>query len=310
MGRKKIGVIEINTKVEGSYKKQCSDCQKWKRYEDFYKSNHILNKDSGRHHMCKECMISIIKEGKTYSEKIDLLKDVCEQVDVYCDTSLFEELLKKNVNDENTVKKSLGEFFRLISLNHKDKVFQDSPFYRKDDKRAISYDKVQQHLIDKWGDNFKPHEYKELEKTYDDLASDKMLKYNSSKQYLRLASVTYVRALTALRDGNSQESDKYMKQFNDVMKNGEFTPSALAKNSTAEKIGSFSEFAKMVEETKDVSELKKILPEYVNEPYDMPDKVIWYIIQSVQKILNLPVSSYEKIYSFIEERKKAFKDEK
>ena len=310
MGRKKIGVVEIDVKNEKSYSKRCSNCHKWKKYDNFFSSNHYLNADSGRHHMCKDCMAMMIDEGKTYAEKIEILKDVCSKVNVYCDTSLFENLLKKNVDDKNTVRKSLGEFFRLVSLNHKDKVYTDSPFYRKDDKRAISYDKVEQHLIDKWGDNFEPHEYRLLEKTYDELSSDKMMKYKSSKHYLVLASGFYVRALTAMQNNNSQEAEKYTKQFNEAMKNGEFTPSALAKNSTAEKLGSFSEFAKMVEETKDISELKKILPEYINEPYDMPDKVIWFIVQSIEKILNLPISSYEKIYNFIEERKKVSKDGK
>lgn len=301
VARNKIGVMEIDAKRESTWRKLCSNCHKWKPFTRFFTSYNKLNSDTRRHHICIECMTDIIEQGKTYKEKLENFKQLCEDVDIYCDEKVFEQMLKRNVDEKNTVRKSIGEYFRNINLNYSEKRFSDSPCFGQVDKKALTYDKVEQHLIEKWGENFKPYEYGMLEKAYDELAADKMMKYSSSKQYLKLAAMLYVRAQTAIQENNPQEAEKYMKQYNDVMKNGEFMPSLLAKNSTAESLGSFAELAKMVEEVDDFVSLLQILPEYVLEPHDEVDKLLWYYIQSVQKTQNMPLSDYADIYKFFEQ---------
>jgi hypothetical protein len=293
--KEKLTVIE--------HSRYCSGCHKDKTTRYFYKSNSPRFDNEiywGHTELCKECL-----KDKVYRKDGQLDKGkFIESLKTDFDMPFFNE---KYMLALNSGKEVVGEYLRLLNLGtkkNKQLTWKDGETEEKQNKVKIANKKG---LIDvsdlseltlKWGDEWNEEELLLLEQTYKELGADKNMKYNSSKQYLKLATMNYVRSYTAMKQGNVQDAEKYTKLFNETMKMGEFNPSALSKNSNLEKLGSFCDFSLMVEECLDVIDLQKILPEYMQQPRDLADKVIWYVVNYMQDSQGYKMSSYEDIYKF------------
>lgn len=271
--------------------------------DNFYMSESpmFLNR---RTNICKKC----IKKMISYDDMETIYK-VLRTIDVPFVKDIWESCENKEEEKKKEGKKYdvFGNYIRQINSlpNYKAMGWKNSTFDNKKVEMLIENDRDEdvslqekRKLKETWGSEWKLEELILLDKTYKELSADKNMKYNSSKQYMKLATMNYVRSYMAMKAGNASEAEKYTKLFNETMKMGEFNPSALAKNSNLEKLGSFSDFSLMVEECVDIIDIQKILPEYMQTPRDLPDKVIWYVVNYMQDSQGLKMSSYEDIYKF------------
>lgn len=274
-------------------KKVCSKCGKAKVNNSYYQSNSSINQATGTMPICKDCTLELYKEEYRHFNDITLaIHSCCQMLDVYYD--------KKYVTTAINSKKEIFPSYitQVNSLKQcKNKTYKNNPIDVKEEMRQ-SDNSVSEEMIDKWGDTFTASEIKLLESEEKRLSEDVNTKYSSSRQFLKLAVINYVRSLLASQRGDVDEAKDYTKLYADVMKMGEFTPSALSKNSIADKISSFSEASLMVEECVDVVELHKLLPNYMIQPKDNIDKVLWYLVAYMERVLGKPVSTYEDIYAF------------
>lgn len=257
---------------------------------------------NGRVNICKDC----IKEMIDYNN-METIYMVLRTIDIPFVQDIWEACEERHIEKTKEGKKYdvIGNYIRQINslTQYKSSGWKNSSFKRSEvsteesNKEKTSLEDKRQ-LQEIWGNEWTTEELLLLDKTYKELSADKNMKYNSSKQYMKLATMNYVRSYVAMQKGNASDADKYTKLFNETMKMGEFNPSALSKNSNLEKLGSFSDFSLMVEECVDIIDIQKILPEYMQMPRDLPDKVIWYVVNYMQDSLGYKMSSYEDVYKF------------
>lgn len=288
----------------------CSGCNKEHIENYFYISYNPLYENRNRR--MPFCKNFIQKEcsNDDGSPNVEKLKEILRQLDAPFLYQYWEVALL-------STRKTIGGYFTKLSMKQNRGLKWEHSIFEEDIKPEDDCNSMEiknenetillnEDLRVKWGNTFNSEEIELLEQTYKELSADKNLKYNSSKQYLKLATIYYVRSLSAVNSGNVTEVEKYTRMFNETMKMGEFTPSALAKNSNLEKLGSFCDFSLMVEECLDVIDIQKILPEYTQQPRDIPDKVIWYMVNYMQDSLGYERSTYEDIYSFYEKMEEDF----
>jgi len=291
-----------NTIKKDVPKKHCNACEKDKPMGSFYQSTSIMF--DGFTPICKMC----IKDMVDYDD-INTIYNILQSIDIPFVKDTWESTENKSEEKKKEGKNYdvLGNYIRQLNslpqwkcAGWKNSVFEkeDMEIENKDnEKEELTLDKKRK-MKEAWGDDWSLEELILLDKTFNELSADKNMKFNSSKQYMKLATMNYVRSYVAMQKGNASDADKYTKLFNETMKMGEFNPSALSKNSNLEKLGSFSDFSLMVEECVDIVDIQKILPEYMQEPRDLPDKVIWYLVNYMQDSQGYKRSSYEDIYKF------------
>lgn len=283
--------------------KTCTSCKKNLAITNFYQSSSIMFADK-KTPICKTCLKNMVDY-----DDMDTIYSLLQTIDLPFIKHLWDSCEDKNEERTGQGRKYdiIGNYIRQISslTQYKTMGWKNSEFDKpvtkseeqNDDSKSISLEEKRR-LKEEWGEEWKLEELKLLDKTFKELSADKNMKFNSSKQYMKLATMNYVRSYMAMREGNASEADKYTKLFNETMKMGEFNPSALAKNSNLEKLGSFSDFSLMVEECVDIVDIQKILPEYMEKPRDLADKVIWYVVNYMQDSQGYKMSSYEDIYKF------------
>lgn len=290
------------TKSSLTQKKKCENCHRELAIKNnFYTTRNKLFPD-GRINICKKC----INEKIDY-DNMNTVYDMLRQMDIPFIQSVWDgaDVKKKGTKFGNYIQAIALAQYDGLTWNDSD-ILKSNKNKEKDKKQEVKIMipksekeiKKIQNIRNRWGDDWTDEELLLLNQTYDELSADKNMKFNSSKQYLKLATMNYVRAYMASKNGDMNEADKYTKLFNETMKMGEFTPSALAKNSNLEKLGSFSDFNLMVEECIDVVDLQRILPNYMQQPRDLPDKVMWYMINYMQDSLGMKRSDYKDIYKF------------
>lgn len=286
-----------------SEKRLCPKCGKEKSVKSaFYYSHSSMNTATNQMTICKSCLKDIYAEqlGKTRDVK-QAIYNTCMLLDVYFDDGMLETAKEKGA--DGVLQAYLTPINSLSQ--YKGLSFLDSPCFAINKSGAsksledlLDTEPVPEEFQDKWGTGFTMQEVRMLEKAENELSADKNTKFNSAKQYVRIAAMHLVRHNLALQNGNATEAEKYFKAYDAAMKSGELTPSALAKNNTTDKLGSFSEFSLMTEECTDLSDVFNILPKYVERPKDKVDIAIWFQQNYLEKTAGKPISKYRDIYSF------------
>ena len=165
---------------------------------------------------------------------------------------------------------------------------------------------VTQEMIDMFGEDYSPLEYKKMSKKYKDMTKTYVIQTNLHKEAL----LTYVRFKVkeeiATSKGDVQEAQKWYQAAQDAAEKAKITPKQLTKEDLQGGITSFSEIFKAVEQAVDVI---PILPQFKYRPNDALDFVIWCYINYARDLQGLPQCSYEDVYRFYDKKKKEYLDQ-
>jgi len=307
--------------VEEKEKKMCTSCGKNLVVNgsvgNFYISNSSVYKHDRKMPICKKCVCTIFEEYliETRDDKKAVFQ-MCRLLDTVFLEELVESAAKEakkiNSNVMKTYMKTVNSLSQYRGMTFKDSKYLDENEMARDYIPAS--ESVTPQLVEKWGMEYTNEQIAFLEKTYNEFMNEKTVSYDTSTHYVKLACIWYLRSLEAGSKGKSTKDSKdYTDMFSKMMKEAELAPSILAKKANAKSIGNISEFAKMVEETVNIIDLRDILPEYFEQPQDNVDRVMWFVINYMEKTLGRPLSTYEQVYEFYEvlaQEKDSFKNNK
>jgi hypothetical protein len=281
--------------------------------EGFYKSKQAYHKYFETLPICKHCIFDIYEEAYHRFQNIPkAVIDVCQKVNVPFVQTIFD-VAKKEMETQNAdVISSYFKFYNSSRIK-KDMVFADSDMFKNTEGKLIYVDpeegtkeegnnaqqtstnKTPQEVIDRFGQGYTSEEYLAMQNKYELLMDN----YHAPT-YMHIESlVTFVKYRTkeefAIASSNVEEAKKWADLAKNAATAAKINPSQFSKSDLQGGVNTFSEVAKLIEQSEDII---KILPEFRMTPMDVPDFIIWCYINYARELKGLPRCSYKEVYSF------------
>lgn len=316
----------------------CSTDVANKPLSEFYNSKSPQHID-GKVPWCKDC----IKDKSTDENgKLDRGKfqNVLRQIDKpyfidileECEENLankFPELNKEELAQRGS--EIVGAYFRNIQFQKcsKDKLYGDSVrlgFYAKPRKQTIvselqtqdaknEYEAeinpnneqfiITDEMTELFGDGYSNYEYKKMWKKYNSLKQG----YNIQTSMHKEALATYVRFKVkeeiATSNGDVENAKKWYAAATDAADKAKLSPKQLTKADLTKGLNSFSEISLALEQAVDII---PVLPQFKEQPNDMPDFIIWCYINYARKLKGVPCVDYSEVYRFYDDMAKEYID--
>ena len=203
-------------------------------------------------------------------------------------------LAAKNNNDEPL------QLTRPVEAGFVPVTDPDKPMFAQDKDESVT---ITDDIIHLFGDGYTYDEYRRMLAKYNQLKES----YVDFTSFHTEALVTYVRFKVqeeiAVAKGNIGEAQKWSKMAADAADRAKINPKQMSKADLEGGINSFSELAQAIEQAVDVI---PIMPQFRYKPNDATDFLIWCFVNYLRRLEDKPECSYEDVYRFYDERKRAY----
>lgn len=203
-------------------------------------------------------------------------------------------LAAKNNNDEPL------QLTRPVEAGFVPVTDPDKPMFAQDKDEPVT---ITDDIINLFGDGYTYDEYRRMLAKYNQLKES----YVDFTSFHTEALVTYVRFKVqeeiAVAKGNIGEAQKWSKMAADAADRAKINPKQMSKADLEGGINSFSELAQAIEQAVDVI---PIMPQFRYKPNDATDFLIWCFVNYLRRLEDKPECSYEDVYRFYDERKRAY----
>ena len=312
-------------------KKKCRNCGKEQGLYNYYTASNALTSSDGKTlDICKDCIkkMSTDDDGTINIEKF---RNVLRLID----KPFLDNVLENAINEAAANKARTGNNYSIIGLYFKnittlkqysnltyadslrlnageslstetvtnvtDKAMPKDTSGRTTEK--VDNFKINDEMIELFGDGFTRQEYKMMYKKYQDLKVNYPIKTNMHKEFLVDYVKCKVKEELAIVQGDIEAVNKWSSLASKAAENAKITPKQLTAADLQGGLSSFSEIFEAVEGAEDVV---PILPKFIQQPNDMPDFIIWNYINYERELNNLPRVSYQEIYQFYDKRKNEY----
>lgn len=286
---------------------RCTKCGVEKKLREFYASDSLVYKNTGRVPICKICLRKMVKDNVS-------IEDVCRMIDKPYIASLWRSSF---VDADIDPVKAFSNYMRQINSlpQYKSMTYEHTSYDAgsNEDGDLTTVEEVKEninpnnynmeYLKSKWGYEFSAKELVGFEDLYNELQSNYLLKTAQHIEYLKLACISNYKAKVALAENDVKGAKDYLDMFDKIAKSGNLTPAQLSKSDLQGGLNTFGEMVKKVEEEVDII---PILPVFKRQPKDDVDLTIYYYVTYIQHLLDRPLCKYEDLYKFLDERKKDY----
>lgn len=250
---------------------------------NYYKSNSLFYKNTGKIPYCKQCIEKLYKyhfekytnEGCLYPEK-KAIKRVCMTLDIYFRDDVYNSAMD-NVKKNNNNISPMGQYMRIIQLsqyNKKEETYEDT--ITEEEQRAFNKvvvldDDIEDIEIDKktaefFGKGFDPEDYVFLKREYDDWTARHECKTKSQEEIFKDICFNRLQNLKALQRG--EDTKDITASFQKLLDSGKLQP----KQNSGDTMADNQTFGTLI----DKWENTRPLPEIDEELKDV-DKIGLYI---------------------------------
>lgn len=244
--------------------------------------------------LCKNCINNYLgdKEDDGY---IGRVKEILQHLNR---PWIHEQWIKSNSD--------WGKYMRHVSsLNNGHKTFMDSEFEITENNNSNDSSKMDDDLIEKWGNGYSTEEYEAFERKFDFLKKDYPLRNVMHIEALKKYCRYVVKEEFAVANSDFKAVEMYSKLASKAAEDAKINPKQFTKADLTDGIDSFGEMSRAVEKAVDVVE---ILPKFMERPNDKVDFTIWCYVNYERELHGLPLVEYKEIYKFIKEREKAYNE--
>ena len=284
----------------------CVGCGKTHPKGNFYVS-YSPNHANGRLFYCKDFI-----KGKVYdidgSLNIEKFKKILRELNVAFLYDVFESALESKQD-------TIGTYFRIynslpqnrgytwdnsvFATESEDMIKNEDAYINENNvNRKMTIDEKNQ-LENKWGLGYSDIELLLFEKKYNMLINNYKIKTAMHKEAL-LNYIRYrVKEEIATAEGNVKEAKEWGALASKAATDAKINPSQLSKADLSGGLSTFSELSEAVEKEVDII---PILPQFKYRPNDALDFNIWCYVNYIQDLMGLPMSDYDELYKFYDER--------
>jgi hypothetical protein len=300
---KKKESTTIKPKKEISYivcAGSCSPNGTPKKETEFYLQN---NEVTPRYPICKDCLKKVIDPMN-----IQTVYNVLRNMNKPFIKSLWDSLyatadLAENVFGTYMSKiSSMAQFKKLTWDNSEFKTQQEVANEKATEREEALANKALSGPIKMFGPGFSEDEYVSMGKKYTEMSAEV-----KSSVFHKEALVSYIKyrqlADRAIAENNLDGIKAYSDLAQKEADKAGITPKQLNKEVIDEELGSVSELSKAIEQVDDVISL---LPKFYQRPHDLPDYVIYCIIDNLRAQLDMPPIEYKEVYKFYDKKKEEF----
>lgn len=288
----------------------CTSCGIEKKSSDFYIA---YNSKLSVAPFCKECVVtnSLTEDG--VSVNMDGFHNMLQRLDRPFLNQLWISNVKKYGTDP---RKLIGLYFKDISMQqyralsweHSDFGYveekvepkvEEAPKKQTNKKQPKMTSATRNTLVDKWGD-FSDDELTRFERKYQMMSKGYQILTVMHEEALCNYCKLQVMYEIAIEQKNTQEAKLYGDLAKQARADAKLNPNQLKKEDfTAGGANSFGEIARLVSKRDGVLKLPM---EYIKQPNDRLDIMIWDLINYNRALKGMPECEYEEIYQFYIDR--------
>ena len=263
-------------------KHECLYCGKMYVDTNYYSSNSIFYKNTGRLPYCKQCIEKLYQylydkytnEGYLYSER-KAVQRLCMAFDVYYKEDVFNSAFK-NFQESDVATSPMSQYMRIIQLiqyNHHKETYENT--LAKGWQRELvtnkpsdesGYVEADENTVNFFGTGFSNEDYEFLKREYEDWTARHECKTKAQEEVFKDICFNRLQNLKALRKG--EETKDITAAFQKLLDSGKLQPKQNAGDTTADN----QTFGTLI----DKWENERPLPEIDDELKDV-DKIAWYI---------------------------------
>lgn len=287
----------------------CTECNKEKRSDEFYKS---FKSASGVMPYCKACVVEKCLDDSKTAIDMNNFKRTLQQLD----RPYVHHLFVANANKFDEPRQVIGMYWKDIAMPQYRKHTYDDSMFGEDTDEKIKNEKSVAHssvyeltgeqryeFTEKYGFGYTDEELIAIDRKYNLLRAN----YPEYTALHTEALISYCRFRVkeefATARGDLNEASKWGDMAQKQAQNARINPSQLSKNDLTSGLSGFGELTRAVEQAVDVI---PILPRFLQKPQDKIDFTLWCYINYIRQMQNLPNCEYADIYQFLEERKKDY----
>ena len=311
--RKDLSVLQSKMqkqKPKAEIKKlTCTECNKEKRLDEFYKS---FKSASGVMPYCKACVVEKCLDDDNPAIDMNNFKRTLQQLD----RPYVHHLFVANANRFDEPRQVIGMYWKDIAMpQYRNHTYDDSMFGEETDEKvknekSVSHGSLYEltgeqryEFTEKYGFGYTDEELIAIDRKYNLLRAN----YPEYTALHTEALISYCRFRVkeefATARGDLNEASKWGDMAQKQAQNARINPSQLSKNDLTSGLSGFGELTRAVEQAVDVI---PILPRFLQKPQDKIDFTLWCYINYIRQMQNLPNCEYSDIYQFLEERKKDY----
>lgn len=290
---------------------QCKKCGEIKKRSEFFPCFSPSN-GSGVSAICKNCACEVaVDNGDITREGLYAL---CELLDKPYIEKFYKNLYSiKNGTPKSKIAKYVG-WVNQTDNGYKAKGFADSDELpnEEDTEKEQEALNVQSHgynkedAIDLFGVGWKEEEYRMLWRKFNMIAKNYPLKTEMHREMLAKYVKYAIREEIAVAQGDEAAAEKWGKMAAKIAQDAKINPNQLSGDDLSDGITCFSALTVAVER---VEEPIPILNKYRQEPADMPDYVIWQIVNANRRMAGQPTIRYKDLYEFTEKQAEEVRNE-
>lgn len=242
----------------------CSNCDKDKKPNDFYKS--YGNTASGLLCYCKTCVQTM---GLDVNGNVDLEKFKSMLMKV--DRPYIHQLFVDNMNKYKNPKSAIGFYFKDLGLMQNRLLkYRDSIFEKNNENISVSNvnEIVTGDMIKKWGNGYSVEQIRKLENFSKDMQNSYDVKTASHKDYLHKICKVSLKMDEALDNDNIGEFQKLSNVYDTLMKSAKFT---AVQRSAVDDTGGFATFSEFIERLESEGFIEPIK---IEEDFDIVEATI------------------------------------
>ena len=216
---------DYNKILEGQYV-YCHRCNEHLSRESFYTDKIYA---SGLYPICKICLLAMVEQRETSTDKPNETKDSVKRVLMMMDLPYIDDLYEscvKSVNDEVNEKNRKSPFLQMITIlkslpQYRGKTWKDSDAEIESDD-VVTNRKVKQSTIKKFGSGLSNEDYLFLQDQYDDWVTRYECKTKAQEELFERLCFKKLEIFKATRDGKPTKDldESYQK----LMSTANITP--------------------------------------------------------------------------------------
>lgn len=295
----------VKPKTTSNKQLTCAACGEPKNEGEYYVSYNSVH-TTGRIPYCKTCLKKMISDDNGIID-INKLKETLRLIG----KPFLYDLWQTSVDDNDD---TFGVYMKNLALKHNRYLdWKDSMFKPSDDTGEIEDESVQgvnfkvtNEIINKWGEGYKPEEYRAFERKYEFLKNN----YPEKTSLHTEALLNYIRYRCkeelATAKGDVKEAKEWSSIAAKAATDAKINPSQLSAADLQGGLNSFSEISLMCEQAVDII---KVLPEFKYRPVDAADFIMWCYLNYERDAQGLPMVEYRDVWQFYDKRKKEYIDQ-
>lgn len=232
-----------------------SSCQKNKGISsssNFYKANDTTFYKNGRFPICKKCLKEYL-----YMDDDEINMDRLKIILRSFNLPFFENEWQSAVSDN---KETIGVYFKNLSLNHKDKHWDDGSIVIKDIEENM--EEADNELLMRWGSGFSNKELQWLENDYHEWTTHHDCAKLSVQRLVQMICIKELEIRNARKNGASTE--KLEKSLRELMNDTNLTPKTMNAMNETESSKVYGMWIRDIEQTRPAEYFKdkKIYDDY------------------------------------------------